>query len=99
MKKNPVETNESVNKNILQDPSTVDLLLMDPVPLNPPIMAPPQGSSLSPHPVFLYTPFLWSQQGGRVGRDPQNQDQPWETGAKGPLHPKQQYAPPKPTGP
>jgi hypothetical protein len=30
--KNPVETNESVKKNILQDPFTADLLLMDPPP-------------------------------------------------------------------
>jgi hypothetical protein len=33
--KNPTETNKSVKKNILQDPSTVDLLLMEPPPPYP----------------------------------------------------------------
>jgi len=65
--KNLVETKESV-KNILQDPSTADLILIDPPPPYPPTMAPvptdPQGSLLSPHPASLYPSFLWPQQGG-----------------------------------
>jgi hypothetical protein len=35
MKENTVETDKSLKKNILQDPSTVDLLLVDPPPLTP----------------------------------------------------------------
>lgn len=61
MEKNPIETNKSV-KNILQDPSTVDLLLMDPPLPYPPIiapapMAPSQGSPLSSCPASLYHPL------------------------------------------
>jgi len=55
-KKNPVETKESVKNNILQDPSTVDLILMDPPPPYPTTMATvpialPQGSPVNPHPA------------------------------------------------
>jgi hypothetical protein len=76
--KNPVETNKSI-KNILQDPFTVDLLLLDPPPpythtvtLGP--TAPPQGAPLSFPPAFIFLPFLHPQQGGRMGRDPRNWD-------------------------
>jgi hypothetical protein len=44
--------------------------------------------------------LLWSQQRGRVGRDPQNWDQPWRPGGKGPLNLIQQWPSlSKPTGP
>jgi len=100
--KNPVETNESV-KNFLQDPSTVDLILVDPLPPYLPTMAkvpmsPPQGSPLSPHQASCYTPPLDPARRGEGGS--QNRDGPWQPRAKGPLHLIQQWpSPSEPTGP
>lgn len=99
MEKNPIETNKSV-KNILQDPSTVDLLLMDPPLPYPPIiapapMAPSQGSPLSSCPPASSGP----SKGERVGRDPWNWEGPWGPRTKGPLHLIQQWpSPSEPMG-
>lgn len=72
MEKDPIETNKSVKKNILQDPSTADLLLMDPpLPYRPTIapapMAPSQGSPLSSCPSCLYHPLPPVPARGREG--------------------------------
>lgn len=105
MEKNPIETNKSVKKNILQDPSTADLLLMDPpLPYRPTIapapMAPSQGSPLSSCPASLYHPLHpVPARRGRVGRDPWNWEGPWGPRTKGPLHLIQQWpSPSKPMG-